>query len=62
MSKTCLKCLRGTAIGLVAGALTVIGMLVGQRMGDRWGPKVEILGGVVLIAIGARILLEHLLV
>lgn len=48
-------------IGLVAGALTVVGMLVGQRMGDRWGPKVEILGGVVLIVIGARILFEHLL-
>jgi putative Mn2+ efflux pump MntP len=49
-------------IGLVAGALTVIGMLVGRRMGDRWGPRVEILGGVVLIMIGTRILCEHLLV
>lgn len=48
-------------IGLVAGALTVVGMLVGYRIGDRWGPKVEILGGVVLIMIGARILFEHLL-
>ena len=49
-------------IGLVAGALTVVGMLVGRRIGDRWGPRVEILGGVVLILIGARILCEHLLV
>ena len=48
-------------IGLVAGALTVIGMLVGRRIGDRWGPRVEILGGVVLIVIGVRILYEHLL-
>jgi putative Mn2+ efflux pump MntP len=49
-------------IGLVAGALTVAGMLVGGRIGDRWGPRVEILGGLILIAIGVRILSEHLLV
>ena len=47
-------------IGLVAGALTVIGMLIGARMGNRWGPKMEILGGVVLIAIGLKVLVEHL--
>ena len=49
-------------IGLVAGVLTVVGMLAGRRIGDRWGSRVEILGGLVLIAIGARILCEHLLV
>ena len=48
-------------IGLVAGALTIIGMLMGRRIGDRWGSRVEILGGFVLIAIGVRILCEHLL-
>ena len=49
-------------IGLVAGVLTVVGMLAGRRIGDRWGSRLEILGGLVLIAIGARILCEHLLV
>jgi putative Mn2+ efflux pump MntP len=29
-------------IGLVAGGLTIIGMLMGKRFGDRWGAKVEI--------------------
>ena len=48
-------------IGLVAGVLTVVGMLVGSRVGDRWGSRVEILGGFVLIAIGVRILCEHLM-
>lgn len=48
-------------IGLVAGAMTVIGMLIGDRVGLRWGTRVEILGGVVLIGIGCKILLEHLL-
>lgn len=48
-------------IGLVAGVLTIVGMLVGRRVGDRWGPRVEIFGGLVLLAIGTKILLEHLL-
>lgn len=48
-------------IGLVAGILTVVGMLVGGRIGDRWGSKVEILGGMILICIGLKILTEHLL-
>jgi putative Mn2+ efflux pump MntP len=47
-------------IGLVAGALTIIGMLVGKRVGDRWGAHVEIIGGLVLISIGTKILFEHL--
>jgi putative Mn2+ efflux pump MntP len=47
-------------IGLVAGVLTIAGMLLGGRIGDRWGSRVEILGGLVLIAIGAKILIEHL--
>jgi putative Mn2+ efflux pump MntP len=48
-------------IGLVAGFLTVVGMLVGGRIGDRWGSKVEILGGMILISIGLKILAEHLM-
>jgi len=47
-------------IGLVAGVLTIAGMLLGGRIGDRWGSRVEIFGGLVLIAIGAKILIEHL--
>ena len=47
-------------IGLVAGALTVAGLLLGDRIGGRWGNRVEILGGLILIGIGLRILIEHL--
>ncbi|MCM2265322.1 MAG: manganese efflux pump MntP family protein [Desulfuromonadales bacterium] len=47
-------------IGLVAGVLTVVGMLLGRKVGDRWGPRVEIVGGLVLIGIGVKILVEHL--
>jgi putative Mn2+ efflux pump MntP len=48
-------------IGLVAGVLTVIGMLLGRRAGDQWGPRVEIAGGLVLIGIGVKILVEHMM-
>jgi putative Mn2+ efflux pump MntP len=48
-------------IGLIAGVLTVCGMLLGRRLGRAWGPRVEIIGGLILIAIGVKILLEHTL-
>ncbi|MBU5638173.1 manganese efflux pump MntP family protein [Geomonas sp. Red69] len=48
-------------IGLVAGVLTVAGMLLGRRLGDNWGRRVEVCGGVVLCLIGLKILLEHTL-
>ncbi len=46
-------------IGLVAGLFTLAGMLIGRKAGDAWGAKVEILGGIVLIAIGLKIVFEH---
>lgn len=48
-------------IGLVAAILTICGMLLGRRLGRAWGSSVEILGGLILIIIGAKILVEHTL-
>ena len=48
-------------IGVVAGVLTVIGMLLGRRLGNNWGKRVEVCGGLVLCVIGLKILLEHTL-
>ncbi len=48
-------------IGVVAAALTLLGMQIGSRVGKRFGRRVEIAGGLVLIGIGVKILLEHLL-
>jgi putative Mn2+ efflux pump MntP len=42
-------------VGLVAGALTTLGMIFGNRVGKRWGRGAEILGGSVLLLIGLRI-------
>ena len=47
-------------IGLVAGVFTLVGLLQGGRIVDRWGARVEVLDGLVLIAIGIKILIEHL--
>jgi len=47
-------------IGLITGAITIIGMLIGSHLGRRLGKPVEIIGGLVLIAIGIHILIEHL--
>lgn len=51
--------LPAAVIGLVAGILTIVGMLLGRRAGALWGKRVEVLGGLILIAIGIRIVLEH---
>lgn len=49
-------------IGLVTAAFTVAGMLLGSRLGLRFGKRIEAVAGFVLIAIGVKILIEHLLV
>lgn len=47
-------------IGVVAALLTAAGLRLGKRLGAIFGRRMEALGGVVLLAIGAKILLEHL--
>jgi putative Mn2+ efflux pump MntP len=48
-------------IGLVAGLFTVLGLYLGKSVGsaERLSPIAEILGGVVLLVIAAKILIEH---
>jgi putative Mn2+ efflux pump MntP len=47
-------------IGLVTFILSIIGIRTGRRLGVYLGRKAEIFGGVVLIAMGIKILIEHL--
>lgn len=47
-------------IGLVAGAFTAVGMQLGTRFGALLGRRMEVIGGIILIAIGVQILVEHL--
>ena len=47
-------------IGLVTFALSYIGVFIGKNFGHFFESKIEALGGIILIAIGFKILLEHL--
>jgi putative Mn2+ efflux pump MntP len=48
------------AIGLTTFACTTTGMLIGKRIGVRFGKLAERVGGLALIGLGTLILLEHL--
>jgi putative Mn2+ efflux pump MntP len=50
-----------TIIGIVAFVLSVIGGTIGKKLGDRFQKRAELLGGIVLVCIGLKILLESLL-
>ncbi len=47
-------------IGIVASTLSLIGLLIGHRLGVLFGKRMEIVGGLILIGIGMRILMSHL--
>jgi putative Mn2+ efflux pump MntP len=47
-------------IGSVTFVLSLIGVIIGSRTGDFLKNKVEFLGGLILIIIGSKILIEHL--
>jgi putative Mn2+ efflux pump MntP len=47
-------------IGIVASAMTVIGMRAGPVVGKVIGKRAELLGGLVLIGIGIKILADHM--
>lgn len=49
-------------IGIVTFALSFAGVYLGNRVGNFCEKQVTILGGVILIGIGVKILLEHLIV
>ena len=48
-------------IGVVCFAMTVTGMFFGKVLAKLFGKRIEIFGGVVLIAIGVKILVDHLI-
>lgn len=50
-----------TIIGIVTFALSYLGIAVGKRFGHFFEAKIEILGGIILIAIAVKILLQHTL-
>ena len=47
-------------IGALTFIVAMLGMLLGKNAGSLFGKKMEIVGGLILIGIGAKILFEHL--
>jgi putative Mn2+ efflux pump MntP len=52
--------LPAVVIGIVTGTLCAVGIQMGDRVGRKLGRWAEVAGGLVLCAIGAKILLDHL--
>ena len=49
-------------IALVSLVFTILGCIIGITFGKRFKINVELIGGLILFAIGTKILVEHLLV
>lgn len=47
-------------IGIVTALLSITGIQLGEKLGVRFGKKMELIGGLVLIGIGLKILIEHI--
>ena len=47
-------------IGVTTFLFSAVGLLIGKKVGERFHKGAEILGGVILIIIGLKILIEHL--
>lgn len=51
----------GVLIGLVTFLASMTAIRIGKSAGERLGSRVEIIGGLILIAIGIKIFLEHVM-
>lgn len=47
-------------IGVITFCLSFIGVVIGNKFGDKFQNKAELAGGFILIVIGLKILIEHL--
>jgi putative Mn2+ efflux pump MntP len=47
-------------IGIITFTLSVIGVKIGNAFGDKYESKAKLAGGIILILMGLKILLEHL--
>ncbi len=50
------------AIGITTAVLSSAGLLVGRRLGAMFGKRLEVVGGLVLIVLAVKVLLDHYLV
>ncbi|MCD7976375.1 MAG: manganese efflux pump MntP family protein [Tannerellaceae bacterium] len=51
--------LQATTIGIITFGLSGLGVYFGNRVGGKVNLRLDLIGGIILIAIGSKILLEH---
>ena len=49
-----------TVIGITTMIISILGVVVGNFFGSRYKSKAEFIGGLILVLLGLKILLEHL--
>ena len=49
-----------TIIGIITFLISIIGVKIGNKFGNKYEKKAEFVGGLILILLGFKILLEHL--
>ena len=47
-------------IGIITFIFSMVGMLAGKKVKGKFGNKMEILGGLILIGIGLKVLFSHI--
>lgn len=47
-------------IGVTTFVLSIVGVVIGNKFGSKYKSKAELAGGIILVLIGLKILLEHL--
>lgn len=47
-------------IGIITFGLTFLGVFIGNKFGEIFDNKIELIGGLVLVGIGVKILIDHL--
>ena len=46
-------------IGVITFFISMIGVKIGNKFGNKYGTRAEFVGGIILIVIGLKVLLEH---
>lgn len=47
-------------IGIITYVLSVVGVMIGNKFGAKYKGKAEVTGGIILVLMGIKILVEHL--
>ena len=47
-------------IGIVTFIISFMGVIIGNRFGNKYESKAQLAGGIILVLIGLKILLEHM--